>query len=346
MNCKSKEELGCCGNDNDKTSLTDETSVSLSAIELQHFVKEASSTSSVSKSSETAQHDCSVSDRAKHDANKQKKQSSSLNAKVTVASAENRTHSNYRITKGAVKLSEKPKVSINDKIAGKKDNGLVSSKRSTPKIAKDISSNNVYSNRQNTEIRPNATVLRTSLVRASSVTSSPISIVSQVKAISTSKGSVDKLPTKLPLHERSTQSTTKEASVTGGLRKKALDNRRSCDGVGRKPLEPSGCQITANGGVSENQRPKIMSMNLRAQNNVNQNYGVEAERKSNVKGLQKEGDEKSNAGLGKDPKYASSTLFTIHKAPNPKPVPKIASSESADLTHARREPRPKMPSWR
>lgn len=28
-------------------------------------------------------------------------------------------------------------------------------------------------------------------------------------------------------------------------------------------------------------------MNLRAQNTVNQNYGVEAERKSNVKGLQK-----------------------------------------------------------
>lgn len=77
-----KEELGCGGNDNDKTSLTDETSVSLSAIELQHFVKEASSTSSVSKSSETGQHDCSVSDRAKHDANKQKKQSSGLNAKV------------------------------------------------------------------------------------------------------------------------------------------------------------------------------------------------------------------------------------------------------------------------
>lgn len=124
---------------------------------------------------------------------------------MTVASAENRTHLDYRITKGAVKLSEKPKVSINDKVAGKKDNGLVSSKRSTPKIAKDISSNNVYSNRQNTDRRPNATVLRTSLVRASSVTTSPISIVSQVKAISTSKGSVDKLPTKLPLHERSTQ---------------------------------------------------------------------------------------------------------------------------------------------
>ena len=115
-------------------------------------------------------------------------------------SAGNRTHLDYRITKGAVKLSEKPKVSINDKIAGKKDNGLVSSKRSTPKISKDISSNNVYSNRQNMEIRPNAAVLRTS-----SVTSSPISIVSQVKAISTSKGSVDKFPTKLPLHERSTQ---------------------------------------------------------------------------------------------------------------------------------------------
>ena len=29
------------------------------------------------------------------------------------------------------------------------------------------------------------------------------------------------------------------------------------------------------------------SMNLRAKNNVNQNYGGEAERKSNVKGLQK-----------------------------------------------------------
>ena len=123
---------------------------------------------------------------------------------MTVASAENRTHLDYRITKGAIKLSEKPKASINDKIAGKKDNGLVSS-RSTPKIAKDISSNNVYSNRQNMEIRPNATVLRTSLVRAISVTSSPSSIVSQVKAISTSKGSVVKFPTKLPLHERSTQ---------------------------------------------------------------------------------------------------------------------------------------------
>ena len=124
---------------------------------------------------------------------------------VTVASAENRTHLDYRITKGAIKLSEKLKASINDKIAGKKDNGLVSSKRSTPKISKDISSNNVYSNRQNMEIRPNATVLHTSLVRAISVTSSPISIVSQVKAISTSKGSVGKFPTKLPLHERSTQ---------------------------------------------------------------------------------------------------------------------------------------------
>lgn len=124
---------------------------------------------------------------------------------MTEASAENRTNLDYRITKGAIKLSEKPKASINDKIAGKKDNGLVSSKRSTPKIAKDISSNNVYSNRQNMEIRPNATVLHTSLVRAISVTSSPISIVSQVKAISTSKGSVGKFPTKLPLHERSTQ---------------------------------------------------------------------------------------------------------------------------------------------
>ena len=36
-----------------------------------------------------------------------------------------------------------------------------------------------------------------------------------------------------------------------------------------------------------------------------------------------QGNEKSNAELGKDPKYASSTLFTIHKAPNPKPVPKV-----------------------
>ena len=36
-----------------------------------------------------------------------------------------------------------------------------------------------------------------------------------------------------------------------------------------------------------------------------------------------QGNEKSNAELGKDPKYASSTLYTIHKAPNPKPVPKV-----------------------
>jgi len=81
-----KEESSFCDsdNDNDKASTAGETSVSLSAIDPKHSVKEAasSSTSSVNRSSETAHHDCAVSVTAKHDANKLKKQAPILKAQV------------------------------------------------------------------------------------------------------------------------------------------------------------------------------------------------------------------------------------------------------------------------
>jgi hypothetical protein len=169
-----------------------------------------------------------------------------------VSSSENKTQLDCRITKGAVKPPEKPKLSLHKKITGKTDNSHVSSKR-TPKT-RNINSNYGSSHRQHTEVRSSTSVLHNSLARDRSVTS-PISKADQVKANSASKGLLDYLPTTLPLHARTyqvdilaifilelqlatvlmvsptghlfMQSTIKETAVTGGLRKKALDDRRS-----------------------------------------------------------------------------------------------------------------------
>lgn len=169
-----------------------------------------------------------------------------------VSSSENKTQLDCRIAKGAVKPFEKPKLSLHNNLSGKTDSSLVSSKR-TPKT-RNSNSNYVSSHRQHTEVCSSASVLHNSLARERSVTS-PISIAGQVKANSASKGLLDNLPTKLPLHARTyqvdilvifilelplayvlmaspigylfMQSTIKETAVTGGLRKKALDNRRS-----------------------------------------------------------------------------------------------------------------------
>jgi hypothetical protein len=79
-----KKELSFSDNDNDRASVAGETSISLSAIDPKHSVKEtsSSSTSSVNRSSKTAHHDCAVSVTAKHDTNNQKKQAPILKAKV------------------------------------------------------------------------------------------------------------------------------------------------------------------------------------------------------------------------------------------------------------------------
>jgi hypothetical protein len=238
---------------------------------------------------------------------------------ASVSSSENKTQLDCEIAKGAVKPSEKLKLYLHDNITGKKVNTLVSSKR-TPKT-RNFNSNYVSSHRQHTDVCSSASVLHNSLARDRSVTS-PISIAGEVKANSATKGFLDNVPTKLPLHARTyqvdilvnfilelqlasvlmvsptghlfMQSTIKETAVTGGLRKKALDNRRSgftdkktytyvslpssfspqnlphklelltwiifrsFGGDGIKLLDPSECQIRPKGQVTKNQRPKVM----------------------------------------------------------------------------------------
>ncbi|XP_035544793.1 protein WVD2-like 7 isoform X3 [Juglans regia] len=365
-----QEELSCHVEDSDKANMTGGTSKSLSTIEPEDSVKGAYS-SSVNKSSGTAKHDFPVHDTAKHDANKQNKQATIQ--KATDSSRENEMHLDCKITKGAVKPSEKLKPSLHHDITSKRDDGLVSAK-GTPQPAKV--NNYVSSHKQRAEVRSIATALHNSLAREMSV-KSPVCNAGQVKANSTSKVLLEKLPTKLPLHARSTkvhylsyihigfstrsstdglpcwswapiymQGITEESAITDHLTKRALHGRRRCDGDGRKTLEPSVSQMRPKRGASKNQRSNVMFTNHPIQSNLNQDCGVEFGHKTYVQGPQKKGEDKRNTGLGKVFKSASTNLSSTNNAPNPKLVPKVGLSRPVELRHTRREPRPKMPSWR
>ncbi|XP_041004359.1 uncharacterized protein LOC121249677 isoform X2 [Juglans microcarpa x Juglans regia] len=327
-----QEELSCHVEDSDKASMTGGTSKSLSTIEPEDSVKGAYS-SSVNKSSGTAKHDYPVHDTAKHDANKKNKQAPIQ--KATDSSGGNETHLDCKITKGAVKPSEKLKPSLHHDITSKRDDGLVS-RKGTPQHAKV--NNYVSSHKQRAEVRSIATVLHNSLAREMSVKSS-VCNAGQVKANSTSKVLLEKLPTKLPLHARSTKGITKESAITDHLGKPALDSRRRCDGDSRKTLEPSVSQMRPKRGASKNQRSNVMLTNHPIQSNLNQDYGVEFGHKNYVQGLQKKGEDKRNTGLGKVFKSASTNLSSTNNAPNPKLVPRVALSRAVELIHTRREPR-------
>ncbi|KAF5479395.1 hypothetical protein F2P56_000224 [Juglans regia] len=121
---------------------------------------------------------------------------------------------------------------------------------------------------------------------------------------------------------------------------------RRCDGDGRKTLEPSVSQMRPKRGASKNQRSNVMFTNHPIQSNLNQDCGVEFGHKTYVQGPQKKGEDKRNTGLGKVFKSASTNLSSTNNAPNPKLVPKVGLSRPVELRHTRREPRPKMPSWR
>ncbi|KAG6659192.1 protein WVD2-like 7 [Carya illinoinensis] len=290
-----QEELSC--HVEDKASMTGGTRKSLSTIEPEDSVNEAYS-SSVNKSSGTAKHDYPVHDTAKHDANKQNKQAPIQKAMATDSSRENEMHLDCKITKGAVKPS------LHHDITSKRDDGLVSIK-GTPQPAKV--NNYVSSHKQRAEVSSIATALHNSLARKMSVKSS-VCNAGQVEANSTSKMLLEKLPTKLPLHARSTKGITKERAIADHLRKPALDSRRRCDGEGRKTLEPSVSQMRPKRGASKNQRSNVMFTNHPIQSNLNQDYRVEFRHKNYVQGLQKKGEDKRNAGLGKVFKSASTNL--------------------------------------
>ncbi|XP_035544795.1 protein WVD2-like 7 isoform X4 [Juglans regia] len=311
-----QEELSCHVEDSDKANMTGGTSKSLSTIEPEDSVKGAYS-SSVNKSSGTAKHDFPVHDTAKHDANKQNKQATIQ--KATDSSRENEMHLDCKITKGAVKPSEKLKPSLHHDITSKRDDGLVSAK-GTPQPAKV--NNYVSSHKQRAEVRSIATALHNSLAREMSV-KSPVCNAGQVKANSTSKVLLEKLPTKLPLHARSTKGITEESAITDHLTKRALHGRRRCDGDGRKTLEPSVSQMRPKRGASKNQRSNVMFTNHPIQSNLNQDCGVEFGHKTYVQGPQKKGEDKRNTGLGKVFKSASTNLSSTNNAPNPKLVPKV-----------------------
>ncbi|KAG2714103.1 hypothetical protein I3760_03G009900 [Carya illinoinensis] len=233
-----QEELSCHVEDSDKASMTGGTRKSLSTIEPEDSVNEAYS-SSVNRSSGTAKHDYPVHYTAKHDANKQNKQAPIQKAMATDSSRENEMHFDCKITKGAVKPS------LHHDFTSKRDDGLVS-RKGTPQPAKV--NNYVSSHKQRAEVSSIATALHNSLATKMSVKSS-VCNAGQVKPNSTSKMLLEKLPTKLPLHARSTKGITKERAIPDHLRKPALDSRRRCDGEGRKTVER---------GASKNQRSNVI----------------------------------------------------------------------------------------
>ncbi|KAK9270975.1 hypothetical protein L1049_026563 [Liquidambar formosana] len=333
-----KKQSDFCDNRNDKVSMKDEIDISLSTIEPEHSAKEVDP-ESIHTSSEASLQDNLVSSAVKCNANTLEDHAPVLKAKGTVASAKNKTKLDCRTKKDTVKPSKELKPSLHKKITGKADNSIISSKGTTPRAASKIRSDSVSSHGPLAEVCSSVTSLHTSFAKDKVVSSSNIIKGGQEKSILNLKGLAKRLPTRHAQGHLSVQHTSEEITVNGGVKNIDLENR-TCNGVSKKFLELNSQRMIPKGGLSEKQRPKVMSMNVRAHNKSNQNVGIEFGRGSYVReGKQKEGKEEIKTRLGRDPKSASSMRSSFHKAPNSKLEHKIASSRSGDLTHAQREPK-------
>ncbi|KAA8528019.1 hypothetical protein F0562_035112 [Nyssa sinensis] len=304
--------------------------ISSSTIEPEHFANKAAPkpAPSIKKCSKTSQQDNLVPDTVKPSANKPKDYAPSKD-KGSVASARNKSKSDCR-TKKDVKPAEKPKPFFDRDITGKTDNSLVSSKRIAPKVASNIKSNTVSSHRPFTEVHSSVTVMHHSVLKDKLASCSSSMGGGLTRANPSSKGSVNK-------------STSKEITNTGSVGNTDL-SKRTCARTNGKSIELSSHRMIPKRGQSDDQKPKSMSANLPALSKSNQNFGNEFGRRNFVRGKQKE---VTNAGLGRVPKPASSMLSAIPKAPNWKlEHEKVVSWQCVDLTHVRRDPRHKKPSWR
>ncbi|XP_059630995.1 uncharacterized protein LOC132273907 [Cornus florida] len=242
----------------------------------------------------------------------------------TAASARKETKVECRTMKNAVKPAEKPNSSLDRDITSKK-NGLVSSKKTTSKVASNKSTTD-SSYRSSTEVRSSVTIMRDSVLKDKPASSSASIRGGVAKANMNFKGLGNK-------------STSKEITVTGAARKMDLEKRTRA-GVAGKSLELSSCHVIPKRGQSEKQKLKAMSVPV--QNKSSQNFGNEFG-SNKVRGRH---NEVINAGSGRVPKPASYLASGTIKAPNQKLEHKVGPWHSVDLTHARREPGHKMPSWR
>uniref|UniRef100_A0A5B7AL22 TPX2 C-terminal domain-containing protein n=1 Tax=Davidia involucrata TaxID=16924 RepID=A0A5B7AL22_DAVIN len=316
----------------DNVNMGNESNICSSTIEPEHFANKAAPkpAPSVKRCSKTAQQYNLFPNTVKPSANKPKDYAPPSKNKGNGASARNKTKLDCRTKKDVIKPAEKPMSSLDRDITGKTGNSLVSSKRTTPKVASNIESNMVPSHRSFTGAHSSLTVLHRSVLKDKLAASSSSIRGGLTRANSNSKGLVKK-------------STSKEITVTGSVRNMDLA-KRTCAGVAGKSIELSSQHMIPKRGQSENQKPKSMSRSLPAQNKSNQNFGNEFGRRNFVGGKQKEVT--NAAGLGRVSKPASSMPLGTHKASNLKLEHKVVPWQSADLTHARSDPRHKMPGWR
>uniref|UniRef100_A0A5B7AKD5 Putative proteoglycan 4-like isoform X4 n=1 Tax=Davidia involucrata TaxID=16924 RepID=A0A5B7AKD5_DAVIN len=313
-------------NHDDNDSMWDQINISSpTTIEPEHFKNKAAP--SVKMCSKTSQQDNLVPNTVKPSANKPKDYPPSSKDKGSVASARNKTKLDCITKKDVIKPAEKPKPSVDRDITGKTGNSLVSSKRTTPKVASNIKSNKVSSHRPFTEAPSSVAVIHHSILKDKLASSSSSMRGGLTKANLNSKGLVNK-------------NTSKEITVTCTVRNVDL-LKRTCAGIAGKSTELSSHHMIPKQGHAENQKPKSMSANLPARNRSNQNFGNEFGHRNFIRGKQKE---VTNTGLGRVPKPASSGT---HKVPNLKlEHKKVVPRQSVDLTHAGRDSRQKMPSWR
>eukprot|EP00258_Populus_trichocarpa_P031232 XP_024447251.1 protein WVD2-like 7 isoform X1 [Populus trichocarpa] len=345
INDGAEEESYFDGNSG-RASKEDEKGLCLSVRITKHSMEGGSSSCSpsVKGSSKTTQKESPVSNEVKHSGSQLKKQASTMRAKGTVSSAANRTKLDRRISKDMVKRSQKPNPSVCREIKSKADASLVSGKRITSKTATNVKSDRVRSHRQLSEVQSSTTVLRASLTKDKMVSLSSNIRGNPLKTSSTPKSLAYRLPATSSVLTRSAQRSSKEITTISRLRKISVDNR-SCDGFGQRSLGLSGHHSLPKSRESENQRPKVMLKNLSDRNESNQNTGLKCGPISSVKGRrQKKGIDEIVAGL--EPKPGLSKGTSIQRASNLKPMNKIATSQSVELTCNPRDSRQRMPSRR
>ncbi|KAK2633531.1 hypothetical protein Ddye_005204 [Dipteronia dyeriana] len=270
--------------------------------------KDSTLLTSSGHSSKSTKKNISVSNTVSNNANQLiKKHASFLQAKGTVASIRNKTKSDSsRSSTNNVKLSAKPKTTLHRKSIPTNDKGCPTSKISDPKAANN-------NNRKITDVRSSATVIKSSLARDTLVSPLLSAIrTRQLTTNTTSKGLVEKIPTRSLVHAQSAKLVSSSSSIRAcqvnksstsqGLVEK-LPTRLS---VHSRPAQSISEKITVAGSLINTALSK-RSVDISMQEKSNQKIGVEFEQSSYVKeGKQKEEKDKLTAALGREPKVVLS----------------------------------------
>ncbi|KAK1371008.1 hypothetical protein POM88_037100 [Heracleum sosnowskyi] len=128
------------------------------------------------------------------------------------------------------------------------------------------------------------------------------------------------------------KTTSRHANVTNSMNN--LSVKRPSAGVSGKTLQGSSRNVMQRSGQSENQKPKIISMNRQTETNPNIRIGTQMKETRSVN--------------GRVPNAATSTSSTANKATSYKLEKNVISHVNHQFapTSGRREQRNKLPSWR